>query len=301
MSEAYGKVPHFEKPINRLVLGSIAILPDAPDDAFALIDAYVEAGGNAIDTAHIYGPGRHETVGKYLAARGRDTLVVMDKGCHPMGRNRVTRADMFSDVDDSLGRMGIDYLDFFVLHRDDPDVPAADVIGWLNELKEQGKVKAFGGSNWRHERLMDANFYAEKHGLQPFSLSSPNLALAVPQAEMWSGVYWLDRQDRAWFEDSRFPIFSWSSGASGFFAGSESDDVKRVYFNDENFARKARAQDLGARLGLSATQVAVAWALNQPLNVFAITGPRTPDEVRENMKTAAIPLTPEELAYLENG
>jgi aryl-alcohol dehydrogenase-like predicted oxidoreductase len=301
MSATYGNVPHFERPISRLVLGSIALTSERLDEGFALMDAYVGLGGNAIDTAHIYGPSRHDAVGKYLAARGRDTLIVMDKGCHPMGRNRVTRADMFSDVDESLKRMGIEHLDFFVLHRDDPSVPAEEVIEWLNELKQLGKVRAFGGSNWHHSRLLSANVHAEKLGLQPFSLSSPNLALALPQAEMWSGVYWLDREARDWFEVSKMPVFSWSSGASGFFAGVESDDVKRVYFNEANFGRKKRAEEVGEKYGLSATQVALAWTLNQPLNAFAIMGPRTPAEAEENMKVAEVKLSPEELAYLELG
>jgi aryl-alcohol dehydrogenase-like predicted oxidoreductase len=265
------------------------------------MDEYVKAGGNAIDTAHCYGPDKHKVVGAYLAAHGRDTLIVMDKGCHPYGRNRVTREDMFADVEDSLGRMSIEFLDFFVLHRDDPSVPAGEVVEWLNELKEMGKIKAFGGSNWRESRIEEANAYAEAHGLQPFSLSNPNLALATPQAEMWAGVYWVERQNRDWFERTSFPLFSWSSGAGGFFAGADSPDTQRVYFNESNFAKKARAEELGEKYGLSAPQVAIAWILNQPLNAFAVVGPRKVSEVRENMAIAALRLSPEELQYLEFG
>ncbi len=300
-SNHFGTVPYFDRSIHRLVLGSIPLLHDKADEAFALMDAYVELGGNAIDTAHCYGADRHKLVGKYLAARGRETFVVMDKGCHPYGRNRVTKLDMYSDVDDSLKHMGIDYLDFFTLHRDDPSVPASEVIAWLNELKAMGKVKAFGGSNWRMSRIEEANQFALANGLQPFSLCNPNLALATPQAEMWEGVYWLDRDDRAWLEKTGLSVFSWSSGGAGFFAGADSDDIKRVYFNEDNFAKKERLESLAQRLGLSAPQLAVAWTLNQPLNVFAIMGPRLPAEVRENMKVVDIKLTPEQLNWLEFG
>jgi aryl-alcohol dehydrogenase-like predicted oxidoreductase len=297
----FGKVPHFEKPISRLVLGTIALDPENPEPGFALVDEFVKLGGNAIDTAHIYGPGRHKMVGEYLKDRGRETLVVMDKGCHPYGRNRVTREDMFSDVNDALERMATDHLDFFVLHRDNPEVPAGEVVEWLNELVSLGKIKAFGGSNWKNSRIQEANQYALDHRLQAFSLSSPNLALALPQAEMWSGVYWVDREARDWFEQTGFPLFSWSSASGGFFAGAESEDTKRVYFNEDNLGRKSRAEELGRKYGLSSTQIAVAWTLNQPLNVFAIIGPRTIQELRDTTQIESLHLSPEELTYLELG
>lgn len=272
------------------------------DKSLAIIDEFVKCGGNAIDTAHCYGPDRHKAVGEYIRSYGRDSLILLDKGCHPYhGRNRVTKTDMESDLLENQERMGIFKTDVFVLHRDDPSVPAGDVITWLNELKSAGRVEAFGASNWHHERIAEANRFAETHGLQGFSLSSPNLALAPPQEPMWAGALALDRAARDWYEATGLPVFAWSSGAHGFFAGVSSDDVKRVYFNDENFARKARAEELAKQKGLSPALVAVAWTLNQPMNVHAIVGPRSVEEVREIVGVVNVKLSPDELRWLETG
>ncbi len=272
------------------------------DNSFQIIDEYVKRGGNAIDTAHIYGPDRHRLIGEYLKARRRNTLIIMDKGCHPYGRNRVTKEDMASDIAESLERMQIDSMEFFVLHRDDPEVPVGAIVEWLNEQKEAGRIQAFGGSNWHHSRIAEANRYAEEHGLQGFSISSVNLALGIPVEPMWAGAYTVDRGGRDWYEETGFPLFSWSSGSGGFFAGVESDNVKRVYYgNEENFKRRERAEELGKRHGLNAAQMAVVWTLNQPMNVYAIVGPKSTQEVRENMTLLDLKLPANEIRYLELG
>jgi aryl-alcohol dehydrogenase-like predicted oxidoreductase len=81
----------------------------------------------------------------------------------------------------------------------------------------------------------------------------------------------------------------------------QTDNVKRVYFNDENFRRKLRVEEVASKHGVTGPQIAVAWTLNQPVNVFAIIGPRTVAEVRENVQIAELKLSPGELRYLEHG
>jgi aryl-alcohol dehydrogenase-like predicted oxidoreductase len=286
--------------VSRIVLGSVPLSKARLDESLELIAEYVRLGGNAIDTAHIYGPERHEIVGEFLRAHGRDSLILMDKCCHPMsGRKRVTRQDLISDLCENQSRMGIERTDFFVLHRDDPEVPAGQVIDWMNE--QLGRIAAFGASNWSFERIREGNEYAAKRGLQGFSMSSVNLALAFPQDEMWKGAVAADREARTWHEQSGLPLFSWSAGAAGFFAGVDSDDVRRVYRNESNLARKARVEELAPKLGASPAQLALAWVLNQPMNSFAIIGPRSVEELREGMAAAEIKLAPEQLEWLEKG
>jgi len=297
----HATVPHFARPISRLVLGSMALSSAEMHRSMELMEEFVALGGNAIDTAHVYGPEKHNIVGEFLRTAGRDRLIVMDKGCHPYQRKRVTREDMASDIRDSHERLGVEHTEFFVLHRDDPDVPVGEIVDWLNEHRGEGRIDAFGGSNWSCERIEAANTYAEKHGLQGMSLSSPNLALAVPVEPMWAGAYSVDSSAREWFARTGFPLFSWSSGAGGFFAGLDTDNVKRVYTSEDNLARRDRATELARRHGMTPTQIAVAWTLNQPVNVFAIVGPRTAAELRENVAAAELELSPEELAYLEFG
>ena len=298
----YGTVRHVDRPISRTVIGSMAFNPERQAETFAALDRFVELGGNCIDLAHVYnGGGSHRVVGDYLRARGRDKLILFDKGCHPYGRSRVTREDMASDISENQERLGFDYTEFFVLHRDDEDVPVGEIVEWLNEHKQAGRIGAFGGSNWSEARIVEANEYAASKGLQGFSVSSPGLSLATANEVMWGGSVLVDAASYAWFKETQFPMFAWSSAANGFFAGRESDDIRRVYHSEVNFGRLERVKKMAAEKKVTPTQLAVAWVLNQPLNVFALVGPADAEQVSDNLVAVEIDLTPEELTFLEHG
>jgi 1-deoxyxylulose-5-phosphate synthase len=298
-----GKVPHVGKSISRLVLGSVPLSTSDQEAGYALLDAYLAEGGNTIDLAHVYGGGdQQRVVGQWMRDRdNRDKVVLFDKGCHPYGSPRVTREDMASDIRENHERLGVEKTEFFVLHRDDPTVPAGDIVEWLNEHVAAGRIEAFGGSNWHHRRIEEANEYAEKRDLQGFSVSSPNLSLATVNEPMWEGCYTVDREAREWYERTQFPLFAWSSAGGGFFSEVDSADVHRVYDNDENGRRLARAREVGERYGASPQQIALAWTLCQPLNVWALIGPTGIGQLKESVAAANLELKDEELRYLELG
>ncbi|RYG26379.1 aldo/keto reductase [bacterium] len=295
-------VPFVDKPMPRILCGTDFLLQQPPRDSFAAFDAYWEAGGRAFDTAHIYGMNTN-LFGTWVKARGvAKETIFFDKGCHHYGdRKRVTREDMRQDVFDNHERLGVDYTDLFVLHRDDENVPVGEIIDWLNELKDEGYIGAFGGSNWHHLRLQAANEYAEKAGKQPMSLGNPNLSLGHANEPMWGGCISLDEEARRWYAETGFPLFSWSSTARGYFAGVIDSDVQRVFVNEINAGRLARTKELGEKYGMSSVQIALAWVLNQPGNVFALCGLRSKDNVAENVAAATLKLSTEELRYLEFG
>ena len=117
----------------------------------------------------------------------RDALVTFDKGYHHYGGvRRVTREAMASDILDNHTNLGVTMTEFFVPHRDDPQVPIAKIIDWANEHVRSGRIKVFGGSNFLHHRFAEGNAYAAANGLQGFSASSPNLSLASPNEPMWT-------------------------------------------------------------------------------------------------------------------
>ncbi|MDR3690808.1 MAG: aldo/keto reductase [Fimbriimonas sp.] len=301
----YGKVPHLDKPVSRIVFGVISLPTNDNAKAFALLDAYRAIGGNAIDNSYVYGPGFAAVLRAYYEKYGEDALIRFDKGNHHSANNdegrRVTKEAMDHDLRGNLERYGVSYSDFYVLHRDDRRVPAGEVVEWLNEHLAAGRVKAFGGSNWHHTRIAEANEYAEKHGLQGFSASSPNLCLATANEPMWWEAYQVDREGRDWYEQTGFPLFAWSSAGGGFFAEIDNDSVRRVYHNETNFARLERAKSLASEKGTTVPKIALAWTLNQPLNVWALAGMNTLDQVRQNAEALEIVLTQEELDYLEHG
>jgi aryl-alcohol dehydrogenase-like predicted oxidoreductase len=301
----YGNVPFFDKPISRIVLGGMPLPTGDYAEAFAILDGYRNSGGNAIDNAVVYGGTLASLLKAYYESRGEDALIRLDKGCHHSAQNdsgrRVSRQAIFEDIELNLERQGVSYSDFFVLHRDDRNVPVGDVIQWLNEAVASGKIRAFGVSNWHTDRLRDAVEYADEHRIQGISLSSPNLSLALVNEPMWWEAYALTPEDRVWYEQSQFPLFSWSSAGGGWFSDVDSPNVRRVYENEQNRQRRSRAKSLAAELGTSAYAVAMAWTLCQPANVFALVGPDTAERVHENMAVIDLHLSSEQLRSLEHG
>jgi aryl-alcohol dehydrogenase-like predicted oxidoreductase len=305
----YVTLPPITKPVSRVALGSTAFSPDDLDRTFAVLDAFRELGGTLIDTAHNYGMGKCErALGAWINARGaREDVVILDKGCHPYGDSgpRVSPEIIHSDLGDSLERLQTSYVDLYLLHRDDETKPVGPIVEALNEEVRHGRIRAFGGSNWRPARLEEANVYAAEHGLQGFSASSPNLALARPMEPMWAGCVAALDDDREWYKQRRLPLISWSSQAGGFFTGRFTPedrgnaDMVRVYYNDENFERLRRARELGERKGVDALQIALAWVLGQPFPTIPIIGPRSVEELHSSIKALDVDLTPGELAYLD--
>lgn len=319
MPMEYGTLKGVDKKLSRLVQGTIPLSNERLDDSFALLDGVYEAGGRAFDTAHSYGNGMNETVlGQWIKDRGvREEVVVLGKCAHPEGDKprRVTPEDITSDLHESLQRQQTDYIDLWVLHRDDESVPVGPIIECLTEHRRSGKISAFGASNWSTRRIQEANAWAAAHDLEPFSLSSPNLSLAVQIQPPWQGCISISGPDaaseRAWYAEQGMPIFPWSSLAGGFFSGRFRRDnldtfetyldklAVTTYCNEDNFTRLDRARELADRYGASVPRVAMAYVMNQPLDVFALVGCQKPSEFVENVEGLSLKLSQAELDWLD--
>jgi aryl-alcohol dehydrogenase-like predicted oxidoreductase len=315
----YGKIEGVTKPVSRIVLGTMIVTSQERERSFALLDAAFEAGCTTLDTAHVYGGGYSERgIGEWMQARGnRDEVVILSKGCHHNAdRKRVTPFDLTADLHDSLARLQTDYIDIYLLHRDDPEVPVGSIVETLNEHLAAGRIRAFGGSNWTHERLQEANDYAAAHGLQPFTASSPNYGLAEQVEDPWgpgcvsiSGPQNADA--RQWYVAHDMPAFAYSSLARGFFSGRISranfGETRELldracltaYCHEPNFQRLDRAEALAADKGITIPQLVLAFMFNGPVDVYAIVGAANGAEFRENLKAFEIELTPEERAWLD--
>jgi len=318
MTMEYGTVAGIDKPVSRLVQGTIPLTEDDVPGSLALLDAVYEHGCRTFDTAHGYGSGACERVlGQWVNSRAvRDDIVILDKGAHPYdGRVRVTPEDITSDLHESLQRMNLDFVDLYVLHRDNPAVPVGPIVEVLNEHKRSGKIGEFGGSNWSAARIAEANAYAVENGLDPFTISSPNFSLAVQVKPPWDGCLSISgpagESERSWYVEQGMPIFPWSSLAGGFFSGRFRRDnldtfesyLDRLcvesYCSEENFQRLNRVEELGARYGLSIPQVAMASIMSQPIDVFALVGCRTGDEFAMNTAVLGQKLTADELTWVD--
>ncbi len=294
------------------------IRANARKKTMALLDEVFELGCTTFDTAHDYGKGACErTVGRWINARGvREKVVIIGKGAHHnVDRSRVTPFDITADLYDSLARFKIDYIDLYLPHRDDPSVPVGPIIETLNEHLGAGRIRAIGASNWTHQRIQEANQFAQAHGLIPFVASSPNLSLAEQVREPWRNVLSIGghkgQAARDWYAREQMPLFTWSSLAGGFFSGRFTRDnldsfhsavdklCVRAYGCEDNFQRLDRARTLAAEKGSTIPQIALAYILNQPLNVFAVVGHQTADEFKTNLEACEIQLSPAELAWLD--
>jgi aryl-alcohol dehydrogenase-like predicted oxidoreductase len=316
----YGKISGVKKPVARVAQGTTMIGSDLDaDQSFALLDEVYELGCNTLDTAPVYSGGHSERIlGQWMEARGlRDQIVILTKGAaHSEDRRRMTPFDIASDLHDSLARLRTDYIDLYLLHRDDPDKPVEPIIDTLNEHQRAGRIHAFGASNWSHERIAAANTYAETNGLKPFVASSPQYSLAESFDEPWPLCLTISGPAgvaaREWYEKTQMPLLAWSPLASGFFSGRfrrdnlhmfgerEWDKVAvRTYAKQANFQRLDRAVELALEKGLTGAQVALAYVINQPMNLFVIVGPHSGEKFKASLEASEVQLTPQEMNWLD--
>jgi len=311
----YSAIQGLTKPLPRIIFGTLPLV-NTDAKTLSLLDSVAEMGCYAFDTAHAYGNGASERViGNWMQTRdNRSDVIVIDKGAHPAAeRNRVDPESIKQDLSESLCRLKTDYIDLYLLHRDDPAVAVGTLIEVLNDLKDEGKIVLFGASNWTQKRLQEAGDYAQKNGLSTFSMASNQYSLAIQYDDPYPGTLSINRasDDSAWYKQTQFPLLAWSSLARGFFSGKFTRDNPdaftdpqslisiRCYAREDNFVRLDRARKLAKERGTTVPQIALAYVFQQSFNVFAITGSLDPAHFKENIESLEIDLTEEEVSWLD--
>jgi aryl-alcohol dehydrogenase-like predicted oxidoreductase len=314
----YIEITGIERPVSVIGLGTTSRIftPSGEDQVAELIDVFLAAGGNCVDTAHIYGFGESErSLGRWLELSGRrDEIVLITKGCHPdvdpdppgkAWASRVTPEAIHSDLSESLERLGTDHVDLYLLHRDDESVAPGPLLETLNEEQASGRIKAFGASNWTVERIASANEYAAEHGLIGFAASSPGLSLPRPVEMQFPGTLFADNDTRRWHAETRLPVLAWTSLAAGFASGRfrpDDEDVDastRAFFSEGNFERMRRAEEVAERRNATTLQVALAFVLSQDFPVVALVGPSRIENLDGTLGALEVELTAEEMKYLD--
>ena len=308
------------KPASRLVYGTVSSVAEGREaEAFAALDLAWEAGFRVFDTANAYGRAE-ETMGKWIESRGvRDALILLDKGFNPVekGSPDIYSADTIrAQIEESLRRLRTDYLDLYILHRDDPRYPVDEIVDVLNEYKDKGIIGRFGGSNWTMERTIEANRYAQEHGKIGFSVCSPGFNIAVLQRDPWGGSVSLTGKQnqpfREWLAKTRMPVFSYSSLGRGYVSGKfDPDSEKKIeeclpygpiaeYDCPENRNLLRRLFAMANDKHCTVSQLALAWLLHQDMNIYPIVAP-TGSHVRETIGAFEVQLSHEEISYLSCG
>lgn len=319
----YGTIPTTELRPSVVCLGAAPLGVSLPQDtAFALLDAFVEAGGNFIDTALVYGEwlpdgkGLSErTVGAWLSARHRrEMLILSTKGGHPrlatMDIPRLSEADLSSDLDQSLRNLQTDSIDLYWVHRDDPNRSVAEILESLQRQVQAGKIRAFGCSNWHVERIQEAQAYAAAHQMPAFVGNQLMWSLAAPNPESFTDptIVAMDAQTYAYHWASGLPAMAYTSQAHGFFPKLEHaplealpESLRSVYGNALNLARLSRLKTVANELSLPMSTVSLAYITSHPFPTYALTSCSTLDQLATNVLAGDVVLPPSAVTYLDDG
>ena len=280
------------------------------DTAAQCLRAAIEQGINFIDVADIYAKGRaEEVVGRVVKDYTRSDLVISSKAYWPMSDNvndrGLSRKHLMESCEKSLKRLGTDYLDIYFCHRYDPNTPVEEAVRAMDDLVRQGKVLYWGTSVWNAAQLEDAVGTARLYNCH------------LPQTEQ-PRYNMLDRH----IEPEIMPIAAkhgigivvWSPLAQGILTGKYNDGIPadtraggggqseqeiREELTEETLPKLKKLGAFAAQLGVSMSQLALAWCLRRPEVSSVITGASRPQQVYDNVKAAEIKLSATELAKIE--
>ena len=269
----------------------------------------LEAGINFFDTADMYSNGMSEQVlGRALKdfAR-RDEVVIATKVYFPMGagpnQRGLSRLHILNAIDDSLRRLGTDYVDLYQIHRLDQSTPIEETLEALHDVVKSGKARYIGASSMYAWQFARSLYLADLHGWTRFVSMQNHYNLIYREEE---------REMIPLCLAEGVGVIPWSPLARGFLAGNRSretygetvraktdDFAQSMYYKEEDFEVVDRAQQLAEQKGVSSAQIALAWLLHQPGITAPIIGASKMPHLEEALAALDIQLSDEELTFLE--
>jgi len=303
--------------VSELCLGTMQFGWTADEaTSYDILDAAYEAGINFIDTADIYSrwatgnPGgvAETIIGKWMKKNNvpRQQVIIATKVRGKMGAGPndegLTRAHIFQAIEDSLKRLQTDCIDLYQAHWYDEHTPIEETLAALDDLIHQGKVRYIGCSNYPTWRMMQALWVSDRHNLARYDVLQPHYHLAH-RAEF-------ERELADVCRIYKLGVIPYSPLAGGFLTGKyrpglESGKSERTggaqrYFTDRNWAVLDRIEAMGKEKGgCTPSQIALAWLLSDPLITSPIIGPRSLDQLRDNLGAVGLRLTDEEKKGLD--
>jgi aryl-alcohol dehydrogenase-like predicted oxidoreductase len=251
------------------------------EDSMRLMDHYLEAGGNVLDTAESYAcfvpGGDHQselTIGAWLHDRRvRDRVIISTKGAHPkmatMHIPRMSKAEIQFDLDSSLQRLGVERVDLYWLHRDAPGYPVEEILQSLASFRQAGKIRHAGFSNWTQRRAEEARQAAQRASIEGFVASQNMWSLAQGNvAELDLTRAYIDEPFAQWHQQHGLSAFPFITQAGGYFRRLEQgtldrlpkdDRLRRMFDHQENRERFQRIRRLQQKTGLSTAQIVLGY------------------------------------------
>jgi aryl-alcohol dehydrogenase-like predicted oxidoreductase len=299
--------------VSELCLGTMTFAREADEATSAtLLDRYLEAGGNFVDTADVYAGGRSEEVlGRLLRGR-RDEVVLATKGHFPTGSGPggrgSTRVHLTRAIDASLRRLQTDWVDLYQLHSWDAYTPLEETLATLDDLVHQGKTRYVGISNFMGWQVTKATGLQRHHGWAPFVTIQPQYSLVTRDIE---------REVLPAALDAGLGVLPWGPLGGGFLSGKYHRDAPpppdgriagAADHLEEAWARRATqrnwavvdaVQRVAEETGHSMAQVAINWLLIRAGVTAPILGARTLEQLQDNLGAAGWRLQPDHLRLLE--
>ena len=317
-------VPKTDLRASTLVLGTDYFGSTVGRDlSMQLMDRYLEAGGNVIDTAELYARwvpgGEHQServIGEWLRDRGaRDQVILSTKGAHPkldaMDVPRMSKADIQADLEGSLRRLGVERVDLYWLHRDAPGYPVEDILQSLEAFRQAGKIRYAGFSNWTQGRAEQARQAAQRLGVQGFVASQNLWSLAkVDRSKADPTWAYIDEPFARWHLQHGLAAFPYLTQASGYFRRLDQGTldqvpadarVRALFDHPENRERFERVRRLQQKHGLTVSQIVLGYLISQPFPVFPLVGPKTLADLQDSLRRVETNLSNEDIGYLEHG
>lgn len=301
----------FGKKSSKILLGT-AYFGDtiSKEEAFSMMDRFREMGGTHIDTARLYANGKaEEIVGEWISLRKADEMIVSTKGGYFDADTgelpRINDKEICLDVEKSLEALRCDSIDFYWLHKDDENISPEEIIDIMNCLVKSGKIKKFGASNWRAERIDVANKYAEENGLMGFSASQIRFNPAYCLGER-TGLVGMDADEFEFYKKKNMKVVAYSSQAKGFFSkmaeigeSALSEKAKKRYLCKENLERLEVIKELSQKYGVSVAAIVCASLSSFEVpDVFPVIGGSKVRQIEDSLSGADIKIEKEELAKI---
>ena len=278
-------------------------------DAYESLDTYVDMGGNFIDTSNNYahwagtGDESETLLGKWLGERGgRDKLIIATKvGYDRHGKGAGLKREQIEYwIDESLRKLGTDYIDLYYAHTDDPDTPMEETLEAFHRLVEKGKVRVLGSSNFDTWRLAEANMTARNNGWTPYSVMQQQMTYLNPNASVAPKYKFneiVTRERLRFLCDKDMPLVTYSCLCRGGY-----EDPSRITEEYMVGERLELVRRMAAEKGVSPSALVVAWLVNlyrcegypRVIPLFGATAPH----LIENVKGLEVTLSDEELAIM---
>jgi aryl-alcohol dehydrogenase-like predicted oxidoreductase len=295
--------------VSEICLGTWTTFGGSLDEeaAAGLVDAAFELGINFFDTANLYSEGRSEEVlGRALDGRPRDSYVLATKlrGTAPDGGSGLSREQVLRQIDQSLERLGVEFVDLYQCHAWDPDVPLAETLEAMTEIVEAGKVRYVGCSNFTGDQIQAAVDLAREHGYVKIVSSQPEYSLLhrEPEADVIP-VSAANGISQVVYSPLAQGVLS-GKYAPGEEAGEGTRASARAelmeHFDDAVLERVQRLRPIADGLGLTMAQLALAWILREPNVASAIVGSSRPDQLRDNAAASGVSLDDATLAAIDD-